>query len=127
MEIRLIPILVFFFSLIQGCAIRKPCSDAGDTTWNPKITGDKRCEQKQSPEGKWVNHGSYSQFHQNNREIALEGRFDMGLKSGIWLQYGEDRSLKAAKYFDKGVEKTPSADIQKQIDLIIEQKAGLKR
>jgi hypothetical protein len=127
MQIRLVLILVFFFRLLPACAIHKPCSDAGDTTWNPKITGDKRCAQEVGPDGKWVNHGPFMQIYQSNREIALEGQFEMGLKDGIWIFYGEDRGLKAVKFFEKGVEKTPTAEVQKEIDRIIQQKTGVKR
>lgn len=126
MEIRLLPILVFFFSLIQGCATHKPCSDAGDTTWNPKILGDKRCGQKRMPDGKFVNDGPFYQYYQSNHRLALEGQFVGGLKQGIWLHYGEDGNLKTAKFFEKGVERTPDAETQKEIDRIIQQKTGMK-
>ena len=58
--------------------------------------------------------------------IALEGEFTEGQKSGIWLFYSEKHQLIAAKYFDKGVEKTPPAEVQKQIDLLIQQKTGAR-
>lgn len=127
MENRLIPILVFFFSFIQGCAIHKPCSEAGDTTWNPKITGDKRCGQKKNNEGKVVNNGPFYQYYQSNRRLALEGHFENGLKQGVWLHYGEDGNLKSAKFFQQGVEKTPDVETQKEIDRLIQQNTGIKR
>lgn len=126
MGLHLISILVFFFSFLQGCAIHKPCSEAGDTTWNPKILGDKRCAQKVGPEGKIVNDGPFLQVYQTNREVALQGQFSNGQKDGVWLYFGEDRKLKAAKFFEKGVERTPTVEAQKEIDLIIQQKAGMK-
>jgi hypothetical protein len=115
-----------FVIFLTACSISKPCSEGGDISWTPKITGDKRCTQKVLPDGRQVNDGPFRQVYESNREIALEGEFLNGQKQGIWLHYGEDRKLKSAKYFEKGVEKTPPAEIQKQIDLIIEQKTGVK-
>ncbi|MBS1957876.1 MAG: hypothetical protein JST80_00245 [Bdellovibrionales bacterium] len=112
--------------LIGGCAIHKPCSEGGDITWNPKITGDKRCEQKEFSGHKMLNHGKFTQAYKTTGTIALEGQFDEGRKEGLWLYYGEDTKLRSVKYFDRGVEKTPPASAQKQIDLIIRQKAGMK-
>lgn len=109
-------------SLAASCAIHKPCSEAGDVTWNPPIVGDKMCKQKKNNEGRLVNEGTFIQTYQTTGKVALEGQFEEGRKTGIWLYYGEDQKLKAAKYFEKGVEKTPSAEVQKKIDLIIHQK-----
>ena len=109
---------------MNACAISRPCSEGGDVSWNPKIVGDKRCAQKTLVNGRLVNNGKFQQAYQSTGTIALEGEFDEGKKSGIWLFYGEDHHLVAAKYFDKGVEKTPPAEIQKQIDLLIQQKTG---
>lgn len=112
--------------ILTACSIRKPCAEGGDISWTPKIVGDKRCTQKKQPDGTFLNEGPFRQIYESNREIALEGEFVKGQKHGIWLHFGEDRKLKSAKYFEKGVEKTPSAEIQKKIDLIIEQKTGVK-
>lgn len=118
----LLPTLLLPSLLLQACAIHKPCSEAGDITWNPPIVGDKMCKQKKDPKGEYINHGPFKQIYQSTGKIALEGQFTEGRKSGIWVYYGEDEKLKAVKYFDKGVEKTPPAEIQKKIDLIINQK-----
>ena len=96
-------------------------------SWVPKIVGDKKCAQKSMPDGRSLNHGKFQQAYQATGTIALEGNFDEGKKSGIWLYYGEDTKLRAAKYFESGVEKTPPAEIQKQIDLLIQQKAGMRQ
>jgi hypothetical protein len=112
--------------LTSACAITRPCTDGGDVSWTPKIVGDKRCAQKTSKDGRVLNQGKFQQFYESTGTIALEGGFDEGKKDGIWLYYAEDKRLVAAKYFDKGVEKTPPLEVQKQIDLIIQQKAGVK-
>ena len=120
---------LYFLSLIlvlTSCAIHKPCAEGGDISWNTKIDGDKKCTQKKLPDGKVVNHGPFKQAYRSTNEIALEGQFELGQKQGIWLFYGEDGKLKSAKFFEKGVEKTPPNSVQKEIDLIIQQKTGMK-
>jgi antitoxin component YwqK of YwqJK toxin-antitoxin module len=109
-----------------ACSVSKPCSEGGDVSWNPKIVGDKKCEQKTLPSGRQINDGPFKQAYESTGNIALEGQFELGRKQGIWLYYGEDGKLRAVKYFDKGVEKTPPPEAQKSIDLIIQQKAGMK-
>ena len=111
---------------LTGCAISKPCSEGGDINWNPRIIGDKRCAQVARTDGKVVNQGKFTQAYQSNGKIALEGNFEDGKKSGLWTYYAEDGHLVSVKYFDRGVEKTPPLEVQKQIDLIIQQKAGMK-
>ncbi len=119
------PILYIFFTFaISGCAITKPCSSGGDTSWNPKIVGDKKCSQKKMPDGKYLNDGVFMQKYQSTGKMALEGQFENGKKQGIWCYYGPEGKLISVKYFDKGVEKTPPIEFQKKIDLIIQQKAG---
>jgi len=119
-------IMVSAVLLISGCAVSKPCAEGGDVSWNPKILGDKLCTQKKTKDGKYVNDGAFRQIYNTTKKVALEGQFEMGKKQGIWLQFGEDQQLKSAKYFEQGVEKTPPAEIQKRIDLIIYQKSNLK-
>src|SRR4051812_3157339 len=117
--------LTFVLAVVSSaCSVTKPCSDGGDISWTPKITGDKRCAQKEFPGKRTLNHGAFTQAYQTTGRIALEGEFDEGRKQGIWKYYGEDGKLRSVKYFDRGVEKTPPLDVQKEIDLIIQQKAG---
>ena len=116
--------IILFSLFLSSCSVTKPCSEGGDVSWNPKIIGDKRCEQKELPNGKTVNHGTFTQTYQSTGKVAIEGMFVEGQKSGIWTYYGEDTKIRAIKYFDHGVEKTPPSDIQKKIDLIIQQKSG---
>jgi hypothetical protein len=111
-------------TLLSACSITKPCSEAGDVSWSPKIIGDKRCTQKTRKDGTTVNHGKFLQSYSSTGRIALEGEFTEGFKSGIWLHYAEDGRLVAVKYFDRGVEKSPSEDIRKKMDLLIQQKTG---
>ncbi len=110
--------------LASACSITKPCSEAGDVSWNPGIIGDKRCTQKTRKDGRIVNHGKFLQSYTSTGRIALEGEFVDGFKSGIWLHYAEDGRLIAVKYFDQGVEKSPSEDVRKKMDLLIQQKTG---
>lgn len=125
-RVTFLPFCLGLLLVSAGCAVHKPCSEGGDISWNPKIVGDKRCEQKEFPGHKTLNHGKFKQSYQSTGTIALEGQFDEGRKEGLWLYYGEDSKLRSVKFFDRGVEKTPPASVQKQIDLIIQQKAGMK-
>lgn len=118
--------LIFLGLQFWGCAIHHPCADGGDVSWEPKIIGDKRCTQKTDPTGITKNQGKFTQFYASTGKLALDGNFEEGRKDGIWLYYAEDGHLKSAKYFEKGVEKTPPPEMQKKIDLIIQQKAGMK-
>ncbi len=74
-----------------------------------------------------MNQGKFQEFYQSTGTIALDGNFDDGKKSGIWLYYAEDKRLISAKYFDHGVESTPPQSVQKQIDLLIQEKAGMRK
>ncbi len=124
MDTQILPLLLL--PLFLGCSISKPCTEAGDVSWNPRVVGDKRCTQKTLKDGKVVNHGRFTQAYQSTGTIALEGNFEEGKKDGLWIYYAEDGHLVSVKYFDRGVEKTPPAETQKKIDLIIQQKAGMK-
>lgn len=78
-------------ALLSGCAISRPCSEAGDTTWtNPgyPIKGDKKCRQVKNSEGQYVNDGKFQWFYMSGK-LALEGEFKNGFKNGIWIQYEE--------------------------------------
>ena len=119
-------LFILIINLITACAVHKPCAEGGDVSWNPKIIGDKRCTQKKMSDGKMLNDGPFKQSYRSTNGIALEGQFTGGKKQDIWLYYGEDGHLKSAKFFEKGVEKTPPANKQKEIDLIIQQKADVK-
>lgn len=118
--------VMFLTSFLHSCAISKPCAEGGDISWTPSIIGDKRCTQKTFPGGRTLNHGKFTQVYQKTGTIALEGEFEEGKKHGTWSFYSEDRQLKAVKYFDQGIEKTPPAEVQKEIDRLIQQKAGTR-
>jgi hypothetical protein len=125
-EMNRFGLVILLTAICSACSISRPCTEAGDVSWNPRILGDKRCTQKRQPDGRIVNHGKFTQAYASNGRIALEGSFDEGRKSGIWLYYAEDGHLISAKYFDRGVEKTPPPEFQQKIDLLIQQKAGMK-
>lgn len=72
------------------------------------IRGDRRCQQKEMG-GKLVNHGKFTQFYMNGKP-ALEGQFEEGRKTGIWIQYDEKTGEKIVeKYFERGVEMSAPA------------------
>ncbi len=100
----------------SGCAVTmtRPCSEGGDVSWRSSktsdgnIKGDKHCLQKKLDDGRFVNHGIYKVKHPNGK-LALEGRFELGKKEGYWSEFDEKGEKVAERYFEAGVEKTPSA------------------
>ena len=87
----------------SGCAISKPCAEAGDTTWPTKIPGDAHCYQKKQPDGRWVNDGKYY-LYSDDGVILLEGNFVAGKKDGIWVEYNEKGEKIREHQFENGVE-----------------------
>jgi hypothetical protein len=128
MGIRSAPRISLFLllTLLASCSVSRPCSEGGDVSWNPKIIGDKKCAQVTLKDGRQLDDGDFKQYYQTTGTIALEGQFNEGRKTGIWLYYGEDTQLRSVKYFDHGVEKTPPLEVQKDIDRVIQQKAGMR-
>ena len=120
---RFLLILTAVF-LTNACSTSYPCTDGGDISWNPPIVGDRRCGQRTLSDGRTVNQGRFIQFYGTSGDLALDGSFEDGKKSGIWSYFAPDHHLIAVKFFDRGVEKTPPLEAQKNIDLIIQQKAG---
>jgi hypothetical protein len=118
---------LFLLLICNACSTAGPCTAGGDVSWSPSINGDKRCLQARSADGKIHNQGKYQEFYHSTGTLALDGEFDEGKKTGIWLYYAEDKSLIAVKYFDHGIESTPPIEIQKQINLLIQQKAGMRK
>ncbi len=96
---------LFVISLgLSACAISHPCSEGGDTSWNPNIRGDKRCQKVQDPSGRYLNQGKYVQTYPGGK-IAVEGEFLEGKRNGTWVQYNEKGERVMERYFDHGVEK----------------------
>ena len=82
----------------------KPCSQAGDVSWTPPLKRtDRRCAQTRLPNGQFVNQGRYEEFNQAG-ELVLEGQFEKGKKTGLWIQYDGKTHPIAEKRFESGVE-----------------------
>lgn len=113
-----------FLLLIAGCAVTKPCRDGGDVlVSDDEGNGNARCHQKEF-EGRPQNHGKYTHFFLDGTP-AVEGQFLEGKKDGIWVVYNKQHSVKAVKYYDRGVERSAPPETQKLIDEIIRQKNEL--
>ena len=104
-------ILLFFASACSSGY--KPCAQGGDVTWANKIHGDRVCYQKRQKDGTYLNEGHYRQYYDNGK-IAIEGQFKDGKKEGIWTQYDEKGEANLEKYYEKGVEKSPPADVKRK-------------
>lgn len=92
-----------------GCALKRPCSEAGDTSWEPtfKNSGDKQCQQIQGKDGRYLNHGKYVQKYRNGK-VAVAGFFKDGKKDGVWEFFDESGEKKIERFFKNGVETLPN-------------------
>jgi antitoxin component YwqK of YwqJK toxin-antitoxin module len=114
-------LLVLVFGVF-GCAVSKPCRDAGDVMLaEDEGNGNTRCHQKDF-DGKPYNHGEYKHYFLDGSP-AVEGQFVAGKKDGIWILYNQRHDVKAVKYFDQGVERSAPPETQKLIDEIIRKKS----
>ncbi len=71
--------------------------------WPYRFKGDQTCFQKETKDGKQVNHGEYRQYDQD-KNIVLEGMFLNGKKHGVWVEKDAKGNPVLEKTFKKGVE-----------------------
>lgn len=102
--------LIFYLCFIEnltGCITKpfKPCTAGGQPAreGNVPFQGIKRCYQEMNKEGMLVNHGKYREWY-NNDKIALEGEYQMGKKSGRWIEYDQKGNKISDKYYQDGKE-----------------------
>lgn len=101
--------VLILLGLILGTScssLRKPCAEAGDTSWSNPLKTDKACTQKKVG-FTWKNHGLYQERDSKGR-VILEGHFDQGLKTGTWIQYNEKGDPVVKKTFEKNIEVSTS-------------------
>lgn len=82
---------------------RHPCLDGGEPPRDVPFNGDRKCNQKRGPDGKYVNNGLYREWHPNGK-LALEGYYKMGKKDGQWTEYDPTGHKVSTQYFDNGEE-----------------------
>ena len=102
--------LFFLYGLIlalsaSSCviSISKPCQDGGDPARETSFRGNRTCTQKRDPQGKYVNHGLYQEWHLNGK-LALEGYYKMGKKDGRWIEYNPEGRKVSEKLYDYGLQ-----------------------
>lgn len=89
---------------ILGCATSwKPCSDGGDTKWDPPVKGNMQCHQRKDERGEYVNHGKFYQYDGKGR-VAYEGEFRDGKRQGTWVRYDDKGQKVEKKWYHKGIE-----------------------
>ena len=90
---------------LAGCSISKPCSEAGDTSWEPvpPRLGDQSCRQVRGTDGRFVNEGKYVQKYSNGKP-AIMGAFKNGKRDGVWVLYDETGQRKVERMYRDGVE-----------------------
>jgi antitoxin component YwqK of YwqJK toxin-antitoxin module len=77
--------------------------DGGEPARDVPFKGDRRCAQKRGPDGKYVNHGLYQEWHPNGK-LALEGHYKMGKKDGKWIEYDPTGHKVSTLNYEDGVE-----------------------
>lgn len=65
--------------------------------------GNKKCEQQKDANGKYMNHGKFTEFHPNGQR-AIEGEYSWGQRNGKWLEWNENGKLTRERWFEKGQE-----------------------
>jgi hypothetical protein len=101
-------------------AAKRPCSEAyapgqGPRGQSPTVDGEldkatlgkgnKKCEQQRDATGKFMNHGTFTEFHSNGQR-AIEGEYYWGVRTGKWREWDERGKLTRERWFEKGVETT---------------------
>jgi hypothetical protein len=94
--------------VLTSCALKRPCSEAGDTSWEPPVKngGDRTCHQTQGKDGRYVNHGKYIHKYKNGSP-AVVGFFKDGKKDGVWEFFDEKGEKKIERFYRDGVETSP--------------------
>jgi len=91
--------------ITSACATtEKPCSSAGDVSWQTPIHGDRVCFVKTLPNGTSELEGKFIQYYPDGK-IAVRGQFVDGKKDGLWTQYNEEGEKTVERYYDHGIEK----------------------
>jgi len=91
-----------------GCAARayRPCSEGGEPSRDKSIRGTKQCLQIKDRNNKFVNNGTFIEWHPNGQK-AGEGEYKMGYKHGKWTEWDEKGNRVSEKYFENGKETPP--------------------
>ena len=101
--------VLFFLSSCSGKPF-KPCTLGGQSPHDhaheavdPPFRGTKRCFQVQDISGNTVNDGKYFEWYLDET-LATEGEYNLGKKTGRWIEYDENGEKVSDKYFDGGKE-----------------------
>jgi len=103
--------MVFLLGMqVLACSGRppKPCTDGGQPSREGTVPfrGIKRCLQVKDQTGNFVNDGKYREWYDND-DIALEGEYRLGKKTGRWVEYDHKRKIISDKWFLDGKEVPP--------------------
>lgn len=109
--------LLLIVLFLSGCALKRPCSEAGDTSWTPefKNAGDKQCNQIQDKEGRYINHGKYVHKYRSGKP-AVVGFFKDGKRDGVWEFFDEAGEKKIERFYRDGVETVPGMPSAKDVN-----------
>jgi hypothetical protein len=97
---------IVWYATVVGCSTGhfKPCTEGGQP---PRENGSiipgsiKRCYQQVNGDGVLVNHGKYFEWYSND-QLAVSGEYEMGKKTGRWIEYNTDGKKTSDQYFKDG-------------------------
>lgn len=93
--------LILFLS---NCSLQnQPCSEGGDVSWDPPITGNMECYQKKGPPFVHLNHGRFRQWNKDGK-LVLTGSFTDGKRDGQWVYLNEKGETLSEKNYLNGIE-----------------------
>jgi hypothetical protein len=100
-------VTVVVLAIGVGCVTSpsRPCTEAGEPARDKPFAQvlDRRCEQRKGPEGRFVNVGRYQEWYPGG-QVALEGDYKEGKKSGKWIEWSADGKKVGERWFENGVE-----------------------
>lgn len=63
----------------------------------------KKCYRVRDSYGALVNHGKYFEWFGNDK-IAVTGEYELGKRTGRWIEYNDDGIKISDKYYKEGIE-----------------------
>lgn len=104
---RIMSLILVYCAGLGGCSSKpfRPCSEGGQAPREDgsQFRGTKRCYQLPDSTGRYVNDGKYFEWHLNEK-VAIEGEYEMGKKTGRWVEYDDSGNKISDKYFKEGKE-----------------------
>jgi len=97
---------------LTACAtiVSKPCATGGEPPRSTPFKGTKQCIQRKDPAGRYLNDGKYVEWYPNGN-LALQGEYKMGRKTGKWMEWDIDGKKISERWFEDGQEQKPTRPV----------------